>query len=180
MWIWSETLRAKCQNAKRLAEWSYGKGEICLLGLRLHQPRSFHVLLLLILLAFDPHWVGQATTSQQDGIRPRAKERDFGSQKGQDWKALDLRWNSLIEQRNKPDAAKWSALDDDFHTFAKKYDLHLEEHANGPNHKGQPAQHTAWDFAQCPSRDDVPGYRCNLFLGPKGVCRYVCVPLSQK
>ncbi len=35
-------------------------------------------------------------------------------------------------------------------------------------------------FAECPARADVPSYRCYLFPGPKGVCRYVCVPIDKK
>jgi hypothetical protein len=138
------------------------------------------VLLLLFSLVPDLNWTGHATISQRDGARLAAKEHDSGSKKEQDWKALDRRWSSLIEQRRKPDIAKWSALDDDFHNFAKKYDIHLEEHAKRANQDSQPTQGAASDFAECPPRDDVRGYRCNLFLGPKGICRYVCLPLDPK
>lgn len=138
------------------------------------------MVLLLFLLVSALNWSGHATMSQRDGSQLKVKGRDSGSSKEQDWRALDQRWSSLIGLRNKPDTAKWRALGDDFHNFAKKYDIHLEERAKRANQDNQPAQDTATDFARCPPRDDVRGYRCNLFLGPKGVCRYVCVPLEQK
>lgn len=125
----------------------------------------------LLLLAFIP---------ASPGARPTADTRGSDSRKQQEWKQLDQRWGSLIGQRNSPDNAKWAALEDDFRGFATKYDIHLEEHARRTNQDGKKTQGSAWDFAQCPPRDDVRGYRCNLFTGPKGVCRYVCVPLDTQ
>ena len=97
------------------------------------------------------------------------------SPKQQEWKELDQRWAALIAQRGNPDSAKWTALEDDFRAFAKTRDLHLEEHASRANQDKKAADASS-AFAQCPPRDDVPSYRCNLFPGPKGVCRYVCIP----
>jgi hypothetical protein len=94
-------------------------------------------------------------------------------------KALEQRWSALIAQRANPDVVKWKSLEADFRAFAQKYDLHLEEHANRarPLPPGAPADAV---FLACPPRDDVPGYRGYLFPGPKGVCRYICVPVVKE
>lgn len=175
-----QTRRAKSQNTRHSADRSCSQAQVSRPSLRIYQGTSFCVVLLLFLFASDLNWSGYVTMGQRDGSQLKVKGHDSGSQKEQEWRALDQRWSSLIEQRSKPDIAKWRALDDDFHNFAKEYDIHLEEHAKRANQDNRPAQDTASDFARCPPRDDVRGYRCNLFLGPKGVCRYVCVPLSQK
>jgi len=101
------------------------------------------------------------------------------TQQGEDWKAIEQRWSALIAQRRNTDIAKWSSLEADLRAFAKKYDLHLEEHAKKakPSPSGAPVEDP---FAECPARDDVLGYRGYLFPGPKGVCRYVCVPGEKK
>ena len=97
----------------------------------------------------------------------------------EDRKALEQRWNALIAERRNPDVAKWNSLEADFRSFAKKYDLHLEEHAKRAK-SGPPGVLPDAAFAACPPRDDVPGYRCCLFPGPKGVCRYVSMPAQKK
>jgi hypothetical protein len=101
------------------------------------------------------------------------------TQQAGDWKALEQRWSALIAQRRQPDNVKWTSLETDLRAFAKKYDLHLEEHAKKakPSPSGAPLEAA---FAECPARDDVPGYRGYLFPGPKGVCRYVRVPNEKK
>ena len=103
-----------------------------------------------------------------------------GSRKQQEWKGLDQRWAALIGERNNPDRDKWTVLEDDLRSFAKKYDIHLEEHASRTNQENKKPPGPGSEFAQCPPRDDVRNYRCNLFPGPKGVCRYVCVPLDTQ
>jgi hypothetical protein len=129
---------------------------------------SRRISCVLLLLVLAPGW---------ESARPTADAHNIDFRKQQERKALDQRWGSLIEQRSNPDNAKWAALEDDVRSFASKYDLHLEEHATRANPDNKK---TAPEFAQCPPRDDVRSYRCNLFPGPKGVCRYVCVPLNTQ
>lgn len=101
-------------------------------------------------------------------------------QKQQEWNELDQRWAALIGQRSNADTDKWTVLEDDLRGFAKKYDIHLEEHASRTNRENKKLPRPGSEFAQCPPRDDVRNYRCNLFPGPKGVCRYVCIPLDAQ
>ena len=175
-----QTRRTDPQNPRPLADLSSGQAPAFSSKPGISRWLSLCVLVLSFSMVPVLNSNGHGARDQRNGAQLPAKERDSGSQKERDWKALDQRWSSLIEQRRNPEIAKWNALDDDFHAFAKKYNVHLEEHSKRTNQKNRPAQNTAWDFAQCPTRDDVQDYRCNLFLGPKGVCRYVCVPLSQK
>lgn len=113
------------------------------------------------------------------GIPVTAGDGARTAQQAEDWKALEQRWDDLIEQRGHSDITKWNSLEADFRAFAKKYDLHLEEHAKKakPGPSGGLADAA---FVGCPPRDDVRGYRCYLFPGPKGVCRYVRVPIGKK
>ncbi len=180
MWMSLRTLRAEQQNLASLANRSGCQAQAFRPRLRLYQRISFCAFFLLFLIGLDLNWSGHATVRQRDGGQSGVKGKDSGSQKEQDWKTLEQRWSSLMDQRNMPDVSKWRALDDDFRNFAKKYDIHLEERAKRINQDNRPTQDTPSDFARCPPRDDVRGYRCNLFLGPKGVCRYVCVPLDGK
>lgn len=142
-----------------------------ILPVRFRSLTSSPISCALLLLVLAPGW---------EGAQPKADTHDVESRKQQEWKALDQRWGSLIEQRSKPDSTKWAALEDDLRGFATRYDIHLEEHARKTTQDGKKTQGDAWEFAQCPPRDDVRGYRCNLFPGPKGVCRYVCVPLDTQ
>ncbi len=139
--------------------------------IRFASGASTRFLYALLLLVLAPGW---------DSAWPTADTHDTDSRKQQDWKVLDQRWGSLIEQRSNPDSAKWAALEDDLRDFARKYGIHLEEHARKTNQDGKKAQGADSQFAQCPPRDDVRSYHCNLFPGPKGVCRYVCVPLDPQ
>ena len=104
---------------------------------------------------------------------PIIVDADNRTARERDREALELRWRSLVADRKNPDVAKWNSLETDFRTFAKKYDLHLEEHAK----KAELADAV---FLACPPRDDVRGYRGYLFPGPKGVCRYLCVPIVKE
>jgi hypothetical protein len=97
-----------------------------------------------------------------------------------DLKAFEERWNALIAQRSKVDTAKWNALEADIRELAKKHGLATEDHtlkasANAAMSRGGGGS----GFSACPPRDDIPGYRCYLFPGPKGVCRYVCTPIKK-
>lgn len=93
---------------------------------------------------------------------------------------FEAHWNALLAERRSEDAAKWKALENDLRDLAKNYDQHLEEHMRkaGSDKAGVPG--SANSPGNCALRDDVPGYGCYLFLGPKGVCRYVCAPTKKK
>ena len=136
----------------------------------LAKPRlaaSLRICLVLLMLA---------ATSRS--ARPFGDIHEIASKKQQEWKELDQRWAVLIRHRSNPDNAKWAALEDDLRGFATKYGIHLEEHASKSDQSNKKAPGGASEFAQCPPRDDSRNYRCNLFPGPKGVCRYVCIPLD--
>ena len=94
----------------------------------------------------------------------------------QDLSLFEKRWNALLADRQSEGKARWTTLENDLRVSAKRYDQHLEEHmrrarAAVPSNPSAPAA--------CTVRDDVPGYRCYLFAGPRGVCRYICAPLKK-
>lgn len=97
-----------------------------------------------------------------------------------DLKAWELRWNTLVAQRPNVDTAKWSTLESDLGALAKKYGQANEEHVRKQTtDKTTTMGAGGGEFSDCAPRDDIPGYRCYLFPGPKGVCRYVCTPISK-
>jgi len=94
----------------------------------------------------------------------------------QDLRLFEKRWNALLSDGQNEDKSKWTALENDLRVSAKRYDQHLEEHMRRAKAAvpGNPSAPPA-----CTVRDDVPGYRCYLFAGPRGVCRYICAPLKK-
>jgi hypothetical protein len=102
-----------------------------------------------------------------------------------DLKAWESRWNALIAQRLNPvgpiNSAKWATLESDLSALAKKYGQANEEHVRKQTtDKTTTMGAGGGEFSDCAPRDDIPGYRCYLFPGPKGVCRYVCTPIDKK
>jgi hypothetical protein len=134
----------------------------------------------LALLAFDMNWTAAAAGHCfNPPLVALAVSESSQRRQEEDWKALEQRWSALVAQRRSPDITKWNSLEADFRAFAKKYDLHLEEHAKRAK-PDLPVALVDALFTGCPPRDDGPRYRGYLFPGPKGVCRYVCVPTGKK
>ena len=94
-----------------------------------------------------------------------------------DIKAFEERWNVLVRQRSKVETAKWQSLEDELRSVTKKYAERTEDHFRRTS--GAAVDSGDGGFSRCPTRDDVPGYKCYLFPGPKGVCRYVCIPVKK-
>jgi len=94
----------------------------------------------------------------------------------QDLRLFEKHWNALLTDRQSEDQSRWTTLENELRGSAKRFDQHLEEHMRRAK-AGVPGSASA--PPACTVRDDVPGYRCYLFAGPKGVCRYICAPLKK-
>jgi len=94
----------------------------------------------------------------------------------QDLRVFEKRWNALLSDRQNEDKSRWTTLENELRVSAKRFDQHLEEHMRRAKTAvpGNPSASPA-----CTVRDDVPGYRCYLFAGPRGACRYICAPLKK-
>jgi len=93
---------------------------------------------------------------------------------------FEAQWNVLLAEPQTGNRAKWRALETDLRDLAKKCGQHLEEHMRRAGGGETEILGNAQSMTNCAPRDDVPGYGCYLFLGPKGVCRYVCAPIKKK
>jgi len=129
------------------------------------------VTALLLLVA-----VGQRVPAQPYPQRKPLSAATYSEGWQQDLLLFEKRWNVLLTGRQSEDNASWTILEKDLRVSAKRYDQHLEEHMRRARVvvRGNPAAPPA-----CTVRDDVPGYRCYLFAGPRGVCRYICAPVKK-
>lgn len=93
-------------------------------------------------------------------------------------KSFETRWRDLLQHPQKGDKSKWTLLENDLRANAKKYSQRLEEEASKPM-TGTTAVVNSTFTVPCLSQYDRPGYRCFIFPGRNGDCRYVCVPIAS-
>ena len=119
---------------------------------------------------------GQRVPAQPYPQRKPVPAATYSAAWQQDLRLFEKRWNALLSDRQSDDKSRWTTLENDLRGNAKRYEQHLEEHMRRAKAAvpGNPSAPPA-----CTVRDDVPGYRCYLFAGPKGVCRYICAPLKK-
>ena len=89
--------------------------------------------------------------------------------------SFESRWRDLLQHPQKGDKSKWTLLENDLRANAKKYNQRLEEETSKPM-TGATAVVNSTFTVPCLSQYDRPGYRCFIFPGRNGDCRYVCVP----
>jgi hypothetical protein len=93
-------------------------------------------------------------------------------------KSFETRWRDLLQHPQKGDKPKWTLLENDLRANANKYNQHLEEEASKPM-TGAPAVVNSTFTVPCLSQYDRPGYRCFIFPGRNGDCRYLCGPIVK-
>lgn len=111
------------------------------------------------------------------GTQTMASAVSVANNAGSELKAWEGRWSALIAQRPAASAAQWTTLEKDLAILAKKYNFHTEDRTKK---QASPKTGIGGQLSPCPPRDDIPGYRCYLFPSPKGVCRYVCTPITKE
>lgn len=122
---------------------------------------------------------GQRVPAQPYPQRKPVSAANYPEGWQQDLRLFETRWKILLADRKSQDKAPWAALESDLRVLAKRYEQHLEEHMRRGKAEGTPSPGNPVILSSCSARDDVPGYSCYLFAGPKGVCRYVCAPSKK-
>ncbi len=89
-------------------------------------------------------------------------------------KSFESRWRHLLQHPERADKSKWTVLESDLRTSAKKHNEHLEEEASKPM-TGTTSVVNATFTVPCLSQYDKPGNRCFIFPERNGHCRYICV-----
>ena len=130
---------------------------------------------LLVLVATGLIAVLQAGVSYPALAQPNLSKASWQSELS----AWEARWSALLAQRPPGDAAKWNALEAELDALARKYGQANQQQVH-KQASSKPTTMGSAELSPCPPRDDIPGYRCYLFPGPKGVCRYVCSPITKK
>jgi hypothetical protein len=147
---------------------------------RLAHRRFRHWLGIILLLA-TAAVMFFASTNQKTFAQPGpqgGKPTQTGADK-EAWqqyeKSFETRWRDLLQRPQKGDRSKWTLLENDLRANAKKYNQRLEEETSKPM-TGATAVVNSTFTVPCLSQYDRPGYRCFIFPGRNGDCRYVCVP----
>lgn len=93
-------------------------------------------------------------------------------------KSFETRWRDLLQHPQKGDRSKWTLLENDLRANAKKYNQRLEEETSKPM-TGTTAVVNSTFTVPCLSQYDRPRYRCFIFPGRNGDCRYICAPIPN-
>ena len=111
--------------------------------------------------------LGKAVNTSPDKEAWQQYEESFG-----------IRWRSLLQHQQKGDRTKWTLLETDLRTSAKRYNQQLEEEASQPM-TGTTAVVNSTFTVPCLSQYDRPGFRCFIFPERNGGCRYICVQIPK-
>jgi hypothetical protein len=128
---------------------------------------------VLVLASTDPN------TFAQTGPQGKPIQTSTDKEAWQQYeKSFETRWRDLLQHPQKGDKSKWALLENDLRANAKKYNQHLEEETSKPM-TGATAVVNSTFTVPCLSQYDRPGYRCFIFPGRNGDCRYLCAPIVK-